>query len=311
MKNTVIKMQHLFKKIFKYKDNKKILNIFITILGAILYTIGIKWFIMPANQKTGGFTGIAQIIYGFVNSVFDGSVSPDVGISIIWFLLNIPVFFLGFKTLGRRFALLSFLSVVCGMLTLALIPLPDVLIREEFSKDYMLSAILGGVVTGIGVGITLKVGASTGGMDIISQYLSFKRDRSFGQYSFYLNAIIIAIVGLTDSWMFALYTIINLFIGIIVIDKIHTRHNKLTLMIVTDYKDELIETMHKRIYRGITVMPAMGAYYRKDKSVLLMVVSSYELYNVVATIKEVDDKAFTNVIKSQMVFGNFVKQKIG
>ncbi|QVK18833.1 YitT family protein [Mycoplasmatota bacterium] len=304
-------MKNFINRIFKYKDNKKILNIFICILGSVLYTIGIKWFIIPAHLKTGGFTGMAQIIYGFISDAFDGVVPNDVGVSILWFILNIPVFFLGFKTLGRRFALLSFLSVICGMLTLALLPVPEELIKEKFFDELMLSAIIGGVITGLGVGITLKVGSSTGGMDIISQYLSFKRDRSFGQYSFYLNAIIITIVGITDSWVLALYTIINLFISIIVIDKIHTRHNKLTLMIVTDYKDEMIAAIHKRIYRGITVIPAMGAYHRKDKSVLFMVVSSYELYNVVATIKDVDEKAFTNVIKSQMVFGNFVKQKIG
>jgi len=304
-------MKQLFSKILKYKDNRKFINILITILGSTIYTVGIKWFIMPAQQKTGGFTGIAQIVYGFLQHQFNFNGSSDVGVSILWFILNIPVFILGFKTLGRRFAFLSFLSVVCGMLALALLPIPKVIVREGFAQDFMLSAILGGVITGIGVGITLKVGASTGGMDIISQYLSFKRDRPFGQYSFSLNILIIAVVGFTDAWIFALYTIINLFIATIVIDKIHTRHNKLTLMIVTDYQDELIATLHKRIYRGITVIPATGAYSRKEKSILLMVVSSYELYNVIATIKEVDEFAFTNVIKSQTVFGNFAKQKIG
>ncbi len=306
-------MENLVRKFFKYKDNRKLINILITILGSTLYTIGIKWFIMPAHQKTGGFTGIAQLIFGFLVHTFHYSISSNVGVGILWFILNLPVFYLGFKTLGRRFTILSFLSVVCGMLTLSLLPTPEILLQEGFSTDYnyMLSAIMGGVITGIGVGITLKVGASTGGMDIISQYLSFKRDGSFGQYSFILNGFIIAIVGFTDSWLFAAYTIINLFISILVIDKIHTRHNKLTLMIVTDFKDSLIENIHKRLYRGITVIPAMGAYTRKEKDILLIVISSYELYNIISTIKEIDPNAFTNVLKSQTVFGNFAKQKLG
>ncbi len=304
-------MKSFIQRILKYKDRHKLTNIIITLIGAILYTIGIKWFIIPANLKTGGFTGIAQIIYELFQPILPDTIQYDVGVSIIWFILNIPVFYLGFKTLGRRFSFLSFLSVIAGMLALALVPLPKVLVIEGFSKDLMLSAIVGGVITGIGIGITLKVGSSTGGMDIISQYLSYKRDGSFGKYSFIINVLIIMIVAFTDSWRFALYTIINLFISMIVIDKIHTRHHKLTLMIVTDMKDDLIKALHKRIYRGITVIPVMGAYSRRDKSILLMVVSSYELYNVMSTIKEIDEKAFTNVLKSQTVFGNFAKQKIG
>src|SRR5690606_11035975 len=114
----------------------------------------------------------------------------------------------------------------------------------------------------------------------------------------------------SDSWIYALYTIINLFVMALVIDKIHTRHNKLTLMIITDYQDELIDAIHKRIYRGITVIPSMGAYSRKEKAILLMVISSYELYNVISTIKEIDKNAFTNVLKSQSVIGNFFKPLI-
>lgn len=304
-------MKKILMRLLRYRDNKKFINITITILGSIIYTIGIKWFIIPANQKTGGFTGIAQIIYGLLAPLLDGVLSYDAGVSIIWFLINIPVFYLGFKSLGHRFAFLSFIAVISGMISLALIPIPEIVIRENIASDNMLSALLGGFIAGVGVAITLKVGASTGGMDIISQYLSFKYDRPFGHYSFILNLLIIVFVAFTDSWIFALYTIINLFVMTIVIDKVHTRHHKLTLMIITDCQDDLIETLHKRIYRGITIIPVIGAYSRKEKAILLMVVSSYELYNVISTIQEIDANAFTNVLKSQSVFGNFFKPKIG
>lgn len=299
-------MKYILNRILRYKDRKKTINIFITLFGALLYTIGIKWFIIPAQLKTGGFTGIAQLLLGFFKHNLNINISNNIGVSILWFILNIPVFFLGFKHVGRRFTVLSFISVIFGTIALAVLPMGPV----DISNDHMLSAITGGVITGIGIGFTLKVGASTGGMDIISQYLSLKREGSFGKYSFILNVFIVAIVGFTDSWELALYTIITLFIVILVVDKIHTRHNKLTLMIVTSSKDELVDALHKRVYRGITVLPAMGAYSKQDKSILLMVVSSYELYNVIATIREIDGSAFTDVIRSQGVFGNFAKQKL-
>ncbi|HEY8365466.1 MAG TPA: YitT family protein [Haloplasmataceae bacterium] len=304
-------MKNYFRKLMMYKDNHKIISILVIMFASTLYTIGVKWFIIPAGQKTGGFTGIAQILYGIVEPLLKNYISYDTGVSIFWFLLNIPVFYLGFKELGRRFAFLSFLAVITGMISLSFIPIPQIIIDEGIANDSLLSALLGGFVAGVGVGINLKIGASTGGVDIISEYLSMKYDRSFGYFSFILNFIIILITALTDSWILALYTIINLFVMTIVVDKIHTRNRKLTLMIITDYRDELIEALQKRVFRGITILPGIGAYTRKDKTILLMVVSSYELYNVTQTIYEIDKNAFTNVFKSQAVYGNFFKEKIG
>ncbi|NLC95317.1 MAG: YitT family protein, partial [Bacilli bacterium] len=175
------------KELLKYRDNKKLINILVTLVGSTLYSLGIKWFIIPAKLKTGGFTGIAQIIYGIIYNTFGSFLSYDLGVGIIWFIINIPVFYLGFQSLGKRFTFLSFLAVLNGMITLAILPVPEILSEQGLHNDLMLSALLGGTITGIGVGITLKVGASTGGMDIISQYLSFKKDRPFGHYSFILN----------------------------------------------------------------------------------------------------------------------------
>lgn len=289
------------KNLIHYKDKRKLLNILTTIFGSLLYAVGIGWFIIPSGLFTGGFAGIAQLLF----KLFDGTIP----VSLLWFILNAPVFYLGLKGIGRRFTFLSMLSVLSASLILQFLPIP-INQLAPFFNDKMLSALIGGVFTGIGVGVTLKVGASTGGMDIISQYLSYKNDRSVGQYSFVLNLFIITIAGFTGNWLIAAYTIINIFVSAAVIDKIHTRHHKLTLMIVTDHKEKLITEIQKRVVRGITIIPAQGAYTRQDKSVLFMVVSSYEVYNIISTIKEVDKNAFTNVIKSQNIFGNFLKKRV-
>lgn len=284
----------------KYKDKHKLQNIIITLIGSFLYAVGISWFIIPAGLYTGGFTGIAQLLSDFL----DYQVNIKIPISMLWFGLNLPIFYIGFKSVGRRFTFLSIVSVIFGAIILEFIPV------YVISQDRMLNAIVGGVITGIGVGITLKVGSSTGGMDIVSQYLSYKGDKSVGQYSFGINFFIVVIAGALNVWEIALYTIINLFISSIVVDKIHTRHHKLTLLIVTEHREALVKAIHSRIIRGITTIPAFGAYHQKEKDVLLMVISSYELYNVIAIIKEVDPTAFTDVIKSQNIFGNFLKQKV-
>ena len=227
-----------------------------------------------------------------------------IALGVLILLFNVPLLYLAWRSIGKRFALLSILTVVLQSVVLELIPM------GKFSEDILLNAVFGGVLIGVGIGMILKIGASTGGTDIVFQYLSMKFNGSFGKYSFAINAIIILIAGLTQGWETALYTIISIYITSVVIDKIHTVHQNLTLYIVTSKEDEMIKTLQQQLYRGITILEGRGAYSKNDKSVLMMVLSSYELYEALAVIKMVDEQAFTNVVRSEMVQGYFLKKEI-
>lgn len=278
----------------------KLKNLGIMIIGVFLYVLAMNMFISPANLYTGGVTGIAQLIIAFASSAFGIQLS----LGGLIFLLNVPLLYLAWRSIGKRFAVLSILTVVLQSIILELVPM------GKFSDDILLNAVFGGVLIGVGVGMILKIGASTGGTDIVFQYLSMKFNGSFGKYSFAINAIIILIAGLTQGWETALYTIISIYITSVVIDKIHTVHQNLTLYIVTSKEDEMIKTLQQQLYRGITILEGRGAYSKNDKSVLMMVLSSYELYEALAVIKMVDEQAFTNVVQSEMVQGYFVKKEI-
>ena len=278
----------------------KLKNLGIMIIGVFLYVLAMNMFISPANLYTGGVTGIAQLIIAFASSAFGIQLS----LGGLIFLLNVPLLYLAWRSIGKRFAVLSILTVVLQSIILELVPM------GKFSDDILLNAVFGGVLIGVGVGMILKIGASTGGTDIVFQYLSMKFNGSFGKYSFAINAIIILIAGLTQGWETALYTIISIYITSVVIDKIHTVHQNLTLYIVTSKEDEMIKTLQQQLYRGITILEGRGAYSKNDKSVLMMVLSSYELYEALAVIKMVDEQAFTNVVRSEMVQGYFVKKEI-
>ena len=278
----------------------KLKNLGIMIIGIFLYVLAMNMFISPANLYTGGVTGIAQLIIAFASSAFGIQLS----LGGLIFLLNVPLLYLAWRSIGKRFAVLSILTVVLQSIILELVPM------GKFSDDILLNAVFGGVLIGVGVGMILKIGASTGGTDIVFQYLSMKFNGSFGKYSFAINAIIILIAGLTQGWETALYTIISIYITSVVIDKIHTVHQNLTLYIVTSKEDEMIKSLQQQLYRGITILEGRGAYSKNDKSVLMMVLSSYELYEALAVIKMVDEQAFTNVVQSEMVQGYFVKKEI-
>ncbi len=274
----------------------KLKNLGIMIIGVFLYVLAMNMFISPANL----LTGIAQLIIAFASSAFGIQLS----LGGLIFLLNVPLLYLAWRSIGKRFAVLSILTVVLQSIILELVPM------GKFSDDILLNAVFGGVLIGVGVGMILKIGASTGGTDIVFQYLSMKFNGSFGKYSFAINAIIILIAGLTQGWETALYTIISIYITSVVIDKIHTVHQNLTLYIVTSKEDEMIKSLQQQLYRGITILEGRGAYSKNDKSVLMMVLSSYELYEALAVIKMVDEQAFTNVVQSEMVQGYFVKKEI-
>lgn len=271
-------------------EAKKIL---IVLIGALLGAISMNFFLIPANVYASGFTGVAQLL----SSILGGHVSTG----ILLFLLNIPVTILGWRKVGRSFTLYSFFSVFALSFFLEVIPI------KHFSNDILLNAVFGGVIAAVGVGMTLKWGASTGGMDIIAMVLSRMKDKPIGTYFFTLNSIIIITAGALYGWEKALYTIVTLYASTRVIDAIHTRHVKVTAMIITKKFEEMKKSIYERLVRGITTVPAKGAFSNESKEMMIVVITRYELFELERIIKEVDPHAFTNIVQTVGIFGFFRK----
>ncbi|WP_289891464.1 YitT family protein [Virgibacillus pantothenticus] len=270
-------------------------RIAVVIFGALLNAISLNFFLIGANVYASGFTGAAQL----VSSVFNDFIGIGVSTGILLALFNIPVAILGWFKVGKGFTVYSVISVLCTTLFLEFIPM------IEISEDIILNAVFGGVIGGTGIGITLKVGASTGGMDIVAMVLSRMKDKPIGTYFLMLNAIIIAFAGILYEPENALYTLLTLYVTTRVIDAIHTRHEKVTAMIITRKADELQAAIHKKMVRGITILPAKGAYTKTDKDMLYLVITRYELFDLERIINEVDPHAFTNIVQTTGIFGFF------
>ncbi|GLO65633.1 MULTISPECIES: YitT family protein [Oceanobacillus] len=270
-------------------------RIAIVIIGALLNAVSLNFFLIEANVYASGFTGAAQLL----SSIFNDFLGVGLSTGILLAILNIPVLIMGWYKVGKGFTIYSLISVFFSTLFLEIIPL------VEISSDIILNAVFGGVIAGIGVGITLKIGASTGGMDIVAMILSRLKDKPIGNYFLIMNSIIIAIAGIMYLPENALYTMLTLYVTTRVIDAIHTRYEKVTAMIVTKKTDELQEAIHKTMVRGITILPAKGAYTKADKSLMYLVVTRYELYDLERIINEVDPNAFTNIVETAGVYGFF------
>lgn len=272
-------------------------KIIVVIIGAFLNAVALNFFLIPANVYASGFAGIAQLI----SSIIDSFTPFTLSTGILLFVLNVPVTILAWKKVGKSFTLYSFLSVVLISLFLEIIPV------KQLSPDIILNAVFGGVIAAVGVGMTLKFGASTGGMDIVAMILSRVKDKPIGTYLFSMNALIIVTAGILYGPEKSLYTLVALYVTTRVIDAIHTRHEKLTVFIITKKSPELKAAIHARLVRGITMVPAKGAFTNEDKDMMMMVITRYELYDIEHIIKETDPQAFVNIVETTTVFGFFRK----
>ena len=276
-------------------DIKKIA---IVITGAFLTALAMNLFLIPANVYSSGFTGIAQLI----SKILSDYTPIHLSIGLLLVLLNIPVAILGWKKVGKSFTIYSIISVALSSIFIDLIPV------KQMSHDILLNAVFGGVILAVGVGITLKWGASTGGLDIIALVLSRSKDKPIGPYMFALNGVIIVTAGFVYGWEKALYTLVFLYASTRVVDAIHTSHAKLTAFIITKKAEEMKKAIHAKLVRGITMIPAKGAFSNETRDMLMIVITRYELFDLERVIHEVDPNAFTNIVQTTGVYGFFRKE---
>ena len=212
------------------------MHIVLIIAGGMLVAIAYNFFLIPHEILSSGLSGIA-IMLGIITPFNTG---------VLNLLLNLPLLILGIMKLGKRFIAYTILSVVT--LSIGLYAVPVI----KLSTEPILSSLFGGILTGVGVGITFRASASSGGLDIIAMLLARKKDFPLGTLLSMMNAVIVMFAGFLFSWDTALNTLIGIYATGKVVDTIHTKHIKLTLNIVTSKGDEICERL---LARFIAVLP--------------------------------------------------------
>ena len=282
------------------KESKTIANV---VLGSITIGVGIMFFINPYKFYVGGINGLVMLIVNVVESVTHGNWNLNLG--AVAFVFQIPLLILGYVKLSRKFSIYSILSVVIISTFLAL---P---ITESFlPNDALGSSLAGGILIGLGNGLLLRSGASSGGTTILFQYLSIKTSKTVGIYQIIYNATIISIAGIIFSPAVAIYTIISQIISSIVIDMIHTGYNFMKLEIITDKGPEIVSNLTQNLPHGVTFVEATGAYSHLAKTIVYCVISVHEMDVYLNRIKGIDPKAFVIIMGVQKVRGNFLKKII-
>lgn len=266
-----------------------IFQIIVIGICSMLFGFAFNAFLIPHKLTSGGATGIAFFIHHFLH----------INTGWVVLIINIPLFILGLKYLGRRFILLTIYSVVVLSMSLKFIPI------HAISNDILLSSIIGGAIYGMAVGIIIRFGGSTGGTDIISLILSQKKNLQVGFLSICMNLLVVGASGLIFGWNITLYTIIAIYVAGRAVDMFYTNQNKLTLTIITEKYQELSDALIHLHARGITITDAEGAYTHKPRKVLTTVITKFELNETKHTIKVTDPNAFVNITQTLEVMGRF------
>ncbi|MDF9866621.1 uncharacterized membrane-anchored protein YitT (DUF2179 family) [Bacilli bacterium PM5-3] len=277
------------------KNRKWIKIIIFTIVSAIVQAFALNNFYTNSGLMSGGLTGIALI----VNKLSNGLIP----LSIFLFVANIPLALLAYFNVGKRFTILSFVNV--ALTSFFLVVIPQIVVLD----DILLNAIVGGVISGLGVALALEAGASTGGTDFIALFMSVKKQKAAGNYMLILNGAIVMSSAIFFTVEIAVYTLISTFVASRVIDAIHVRYQRVTVSIITSKGDEVVNYLLKNGIHGVTVLDAKGGYSKDEKSFIYTVVSTYEINDIEEAVFDIDEKSFINVTSSQKVFGDFEPAK--
>lgn len=267
-------------------------QLFTIFLASVLLGVAYNMFFIPNKILSGGVTGIAMII---------ANLFP-VNTGIMIFLLNVPIFLLGYFKLGRKFILYSVFSVAITTIAMQFIPVYNA------TSDQLLASVFGGVLGGIAIGFIFRSSGSTGGFDIISLIIRKKLDFPLGTLSFIFNLVVIVLSGFFFGWANAFYTIIGIYAMGRLIDVVHTGQLKVTLTIISAQADEIKQQLLSKLNRGMTIWEAKGAYSEEKRGVIMMVVTRYELSDIKAFIRKIDSNAFVNITQTIDVVGSFRRE---
>ena len=265
-------------------------------MGTGIMALAIQCIFEPIGLVTGGFSGIAIIIRKMTAGIVEGGVP-------LWLTnlaLNVPVFIAALIIKGRKFLGRTVIGTVLLSFWLYVIPQVDLT-----QGDYMLSAVFGGVITGIGIGFVLLAKATTGGTDMVSALIQkYVRHYSVVQ----ILQVIDGMVVLAGLYVFglkpALYAIVAIFITSKVSDALMEgmKYSK-AAFIITDYYKEIADAIMKKLDRGLTGLDATGMYSGDKKTVLYCVVSKKEIVELKDIVAKIDPKAFVIVTDAREVFG--------
>ncbi len=276
--------------------NDKVLNFCFIFIGTLFMAVALNVFFEPNNVVIGGATGVAIIIKHLTKGFFDGGIS--LGVSNL--IINVPLFFIAIKVFGKKFIGKTFLATILLSLNLELtawIP--------TFFGDFIIISVFGGVLTGVGLALIFRAGATTGGSDMAASIIQHKfRHFTVAGVMLVIDVVIICFGYFIFGLLATLYAVISVFVTSKVIDAIleGLSFAKATF-IISEKSGEICKVIFDETKRGVTAFYAKGMFSGRERNVLLCVVSNKEVFRIKEIAKGIDEGAFVFVTDVREVLG--------
>lgn len=282
----------------KFEPKKDIKRFVVICIASVLMAVNIKTFVRTGDLYPGGATGLTILL----QTIFDRFFGISVPYTAINLLLNAFPVYIGFRFIGKKFTLFSCLMIILTSV------LTDIIPAHVITYDVLLISIFGGILNGLAISMCLMVGATSGGTDFISIYLSEKKGVDSWNLILGLNIVIISIAGALFGWDKALYSIIFQFAATQVLHALYTRYQKRTLFIVTKKPEEISDVIYMITNHGATILEGKGSYEHCERNVVYSIVAKDEVKKVLRAVREVDENAFANEVKTEGLLGRFYQK---
>ncbi len=285
-------------------------SILLTLVGVFIYSFGITAFIIPSGFISGGYGGLSTIIYYLNNNI-------PVGLTV--FVLNVITLAIAYKIMGKHFVFLTAIGVT--FMSVILLWLQPLFEGHVIMKEAITNALMGGILSGLGLGIAFNAGGNTGGTDIITLIINKHKNISPGTISLSINSVILLllfIVNFTakgmnfwDNIEIILYGLVVMGVTSYTLDFVLTGNRQSYQFVIMSNKyEEIAKAITTKLGRGVTLLDGQGWYKKNEMEILLVMVSRNDKNRLLRIIKKVDPQAFLSVSKVQGVYGrNFDKIK--
>lgn len=294
-------INNCFKNVFKWNFSQLLK----AVLGIFIFAFALNIFIIPMGLYNGGILGLAQLIRTLLIDSLNLNINFDIA-GLLNFVINVPLFILAYKSISKTFFSRTLFCVTIQTLFLTFIPT----FNEPIITDMLTSVLIGGILAGVGSGMALSAGASTGGTDIIGIALS-QRNRNFsvGKFGLAFNVVIYAICGAMSGLATMIYSILFSVFATFMVDRTHEQNICSTAIIFTKKKpNKIVDFVQNELDRGATTWEANGEYKDTKTYITYLVLSKYELQRLERNLPDLDQNAFMVKTDGVGIDGNFKKK---
>lgn len=276
------------------------MNFVVLFIAGCINAFGVTVFLAPVKLYDSGISGTSMLL---------SQVTPEeFSLSLFLIILNIPLFLYGLKRQGFTFTIYSLFTVCvysfgAWMIT-DVLPIDVAIASPLAGDDLLLCALFGGLISGIGSGLTIRFGGAIDGIEVMSVIFAKKLGVTVGTFVMVYNVILYVISGcVMHSWILPLYSIVTYFAGLKTIDFIVEGIDRSKgIMIVTEKADEITDALTEAFETGATIIPATGGYSKAEKSVVYFIVNRFQISKMRAIVHAIDPKAFMTISEVADVF---------